>query len=58
MSSYRIIRTHKETYVIDNVQADSPEEAVKLAMKLNEDDFDFIESSAYDYKAIKEDKLI
>ena len=55
MASYKVTRTHKEKYVVNNVMADSPEEAVKFVVdNLDSDDFDLIESSPYTYEAVKE----
>ncbi len=55
MASYKVTRTHKEKYVVNNIPADSPEEAVKFVSdNLDSDDFDLIESSPYTYEAVKE----
>jgi len=55
---YRIIRTHKETYVADGVNADSPEDAINYAKKnISPDDFECVEQSEYEYEAIPMDSL-
>ncbi len=55
---YRIIRTHVETAVFDGIEVESPEEAILFAKEnLEDDDFEPIEQSAYEYTAVKEDQL-
>ena len=50
---YRIIRAHTETCVVDGTATDTPEEAIEFAKNnLNDDDFELIESSEYEYKAV------
>ena len=57
MASYRVIRTHNETYVAD-VTADSPEKAIETAKKdLSEEDFEYVESSAYEYEGLRSEDL-
>lgn len=56
---YRIIRTHVETYVIDNIEGDTPENAIKFAeTNIDPDDFESVESSAYEYEAVPMDSLL
>lgn len=56
--AYRIIRTHVETYVVDNIEANTSEEAIRIAENdIDPGDFDLVESSAYEYEAIPMDKL-
>ena len=56
---YRIIRTHVETYVIDNIVGATPEDAIKFVEKnINPDEFESVEQSAYEYEAIPMDKLL
>ncbi len=53
---YRVVRTHTETYVLD-VEAESPKEALKKAQKDEDDEFEHVESSAYDYEVVPYNNL-
>ncbi len=55
---YRVIRTHVETYVVDGIATDTPEEAIEFAKNnLDSDDFEPVEQSEYEYTAIPEEQL-
>ena len=55
---YRIIRTHVETYVIDNIEGNTPEDVIKFAENnIDPDDFESVEQSAYEYEAVPMDNL-
>ena len=53
---YRVIRTCVETYCCD-VEADNPNAAVALA-KADDEQFDHVESSAWEYHVIPADQLV
>ncbi len=56
--TYRVIRKHVETYVVDGIATDTPEEAIRFAQdNFEEDDFEHVESSEYEWEAIPEDDL-
>ena len=56
--AYRVIRTHVETYVVDGIATDMPEQAIEFAKNnLDPNDFELVESSAYEYEAIPEEGL-
>ncbi len=55
MKTYRIIRTHTETYVLDGIKAESKEDAVEIAKSAFEaNEYEHVESSAYEYEAVEE----
>ena len=51
MKIYRVIREHVETYILD-VKAETKEEALEIAQHLPPDDFDHVESSAYEFSVL------
>ncbi len=56
--AYRVIRTHVETYVVDGIATDTPEQAIEFTKNnLDPNDFELVESSAYEYEAISMDSL-
>ena len=55
MQKWRIIRTHVETYVAD-IDAETKEDALRIAEE-NPEDFEPVESSAYEYDVIPFDNL-
>lgn len=58
MKKYRIVRTHKEIYVADGMEGDSPEDAIERAKEsLSPDDYECVEQTEYEYEAIPEDEL-